>query len=334
MKIIASNVRGVNKVYKQKEVKKFITNNDVGLIAILNNRVKEENASRVINKITTNWRWCANYSHSSKGRIWIVWDPNSVEFEISGMSVQAIHGTISISQLQIKITMSAVYGMHTIETRKDIWEELRSVNNSVQGPWLAIRYFNAITDMDDRQFGNPVQENEIRDFNDFLQSSGMAELRIVGRRYTWPNGQICSRIDSALVNVEWLLTIVVTEVVILNPEISDHTPLSIQLKEAVKRSPKPFRFLNCLAEHKDFPSVVANVWCRPTGKNHMEDIWWKLKVLKTDLKQLNQREFRNVEENIELYRQKLHDIQTQMGSHNHPNVLFVEEKELKLELEK
>lgn len=153
-----------------------------------------------------------------------------------------------------------------------------------------------------------------------------------------------------------MITVTVIEVVILNPGISDHTPLSIQLKEAVKRGPKPFRFLNCLAEHKDFLSVVANAWCRPTSKKHMEDIWWKLKVLKKDLKQINQKEFRNVEkielyrrklhdiqtqmgfknveEKIELYRQKLHDIQTQMGSHNQPNVLFAEEKELKLESEK
>lgn len=188
--------------------------------------------------------------------------------------------------------------------------------------------------MNNRQFGNPVQENEVKDFNNFLQSSGMAELRTVGKRYTWSNGQIYSRINGALVNADWLLKVVVTEVVILNPGVSDHTPISIQFKEVVKRNLKPYMFLNCLVYHKDFLSAVVNIWGRQTGTNHMEEIWWKLKVLKIDLKQLNQKEFRNVEEKIMLYRQNLHDTQTQMGNHNHPNELFGEEKELKQELEK
>ncbi|XP_016478799.2 uncharacterized protein LOC107800158 [Nicotiana tabacum] len=128
--------------------------------------------------------------------------------------------------------------------------------------------------------------NEIKDFNDFLQASGMTELRAIGRRYTWSNGQICSTIDRALVNAEWLLTVTVTEVIVLNPEISYHTPLSIQLKDDVKGSSKPFRFLNCLAEHKDFLNVVANTWCRTTEKNHIADISLKSRQAQNRIKSL------------------------------------------------
>ncbi|XP_019236893.1 PREDICTED: uncharacterized protein LOC109217117 [Nicotiana attenuata] len=319
MRLIAWNVRGVNEVYKQKEVKKFIVNNEVALIAILENRVKEDNASRVTQKYATNWKWCANYAHSSKGRIWVIWDPNRLEFEATTMSSQAIHGILSIPRLHLKLHLKAVYGLHTIEARKELWEELKGVSISVQRPW---------------QFGNPVQENEIRDYNDFIQASGMIELRAIGRKYTWSNGQIWSRIDRALVNAEWLMTAAITEVMILNPGISDHTPLSIQLKDDVHISPKPFRFLNCLADYTDFLKVVANTWCETTGKQHMHDIWWKLKAMKKELKQLNHTELRNVGERIEFYRQKLQDIQTQRGHHTQPDLLFEEEKEVKVELEK
>lgn len=78
MNVITWNVRGINKIYKQKEVKKFIQKNDVGLIVILENRVKEKNVSKTIMKIANNWGWCANYSHSDKGRIWVMWDPNRI----------------------------------------------------------------------------------------------------------------------------------------------------------------------------------------------------------------------------------------------------------------
>lgn len=149
-----------------------------------------------------------------------------MEFEATDMSAQAIHGILSISHLHLKLHLTAVYGLHTIEARKELWEELKGVSMSVQMPWLVFGDFNAITDIEDRQFGNPVQENEIRDFIDFIQASGMTELRAIGRKYTWSNGQIWSRIDRALVNAEWLMTVAITEVMILNPGILDHTPLS------------------------------------------------------------------------------------------------------------
>lgn len=41
MKFITWNVRGLNKVYKQKELKSFIIENKVSIIAILENRVNE-----------------------------------------------------------------------------------------------------------------------------------------------------------------------------------------------------------------------------------------------------------------------------------------------------
>ncbi|XP_070008720.1 uncharacterized protein [Nicotiana sylvestris] len=200
------------------------------------------------------------------------------------MSAQAIHGILSISHLHLKLHLTAVYGLHTIETGKELWEELKGVNISIQRPWLVFGDFNIITDIDDR-------------------------------------------IDRALVSTEWLMTVVVTEVMIVNPGISDHTPLSIQLKEEVKRIPKPFKFLNCLADHKDFLKVVANTWCRTIGKQHMIDIWWKLKAMKKELKQMNHKNFINVGEKIEFYRQKLQNIQTQRGNHTQPDVLFEEEKE-------
>ncbi|XP_019265921.1 PREDICTED: uncharacterized protein LOC109243445 [Nicotiana attenuata] len=56
--------------------------------------------------------------------------------------------------------------------------------------------------------------------------------------------------------------------------------------------------------------------------------------MKKELKQLNHTEFRNIGEKIELYRQNLQYIQTQRGHHTQPDLLFEEEEEVKIELEK
>ncbi|WMV36855.1 hypothetical protein MTR67_030240 [Solanum verrucosum] len=45
----------------------------------------------------------------------------------------------------------------------------------------------------------------------------MNELTAVGGSYTWTNGHTYSRIDRAIVNVEWMLQMSVIEVRILRP---------------------------------------------------------------------------------------------------------------------
>lgn len=54
MKVLAWHVRSTNKVFKQKKVKNFIQN-EVGLIAILENKVKQQHAGIMINKIAPGW---------------------------------------------------------------------------------------------------------------------------------------------------------------------------------------------------------------------------------------------------------------------------------------
>ena len=47
------NVRGMNKRYKQKEIKKFLQNNKVSLAGLIETRVIENNTSATINSIAT-----------------------------------------------------------------------------------------------------------------------------------------------------------------------------------------------------------------------------------------------------------------------------------------
>lgn len=46
----------------------------------------------------------------------------------------------------------------------------------------------------------------------------------------------------------------------MDPLLSNHSPLSIDLDEQRESIRKPFRFLNYLAQHKDFESRVKNEW--------------------------------------------------------------------------
>lgn len=118
MKIVTWNVRCMNKVYKHSEFRSFLSVNNVSLIDVLDNRVKEAKAQTIINKITKHWDWHANYTKSPKGRIWILRDRNKVDYTLVSMMDQLIHGHIRSCTLPTKIWFSAIYGWHTVETRK------------------------------------------------------------------------------------------------------------------------------------------------------------------------------------------------------------------------
>lgn len=91
MMLVTWNVRGLNKAYKQKKMQKFIRENRISIIAIVEYRVQEKYSSKIINKIAPKWKWCTNYESGGKGRIWIVWDPNEIAYTIISYKPQYIY---------------------------------------------------------------------------------------------------------------------------------------------------------------------------------------------------------------------------------------------------
>nr|XP_009591529.1 uncharacterized protein LOC104088537 [Nicotiana tomentosiformis] len=71
-----------------------------------------------------------------------------------------------------------------------------------QGPWLIMGDYNAIRLGEDRPIGNPVHELEVKDFNEFIESIGLTEMKTSGRSFTWTNRHTYIKIDKALINAE------------------------------------------------------------------------------------------------------------------------------------
>ncbi|XP_070013814.1 uncharacterized protein [Nicotiana sylvestris] len=223
----------------------------------------------------------------------------------------------------------AVYGLHSIEDRRSMWSELTRLNSIQQGPWLIMGDYNATRSAEDRPIDNPVQELEVRNFNDFIEDTGLTEMKTSGRNFTWTNGHTYSKIDRALINVDWMLVMPQLEVWIMDPHCSDHLPLSIALEENEDFSSKPFKFLNHLAEHDDFIKIVNEAWERPQEQHNLRCIWQKLKRVKQAMKSLNKNEYNTVGTRIKVCRQKLTVMQEQMRDTGQDETLVAEEKEMK-----
>ncbi|XP_070055308.1 uncharacterized protein [Nicotiana tomentosiformis] len=148
---------GLNKAYKQKEIKEFIKENKKAVIALVEHRIKEQKASCIIKKIAPGWQWLSNYSNNNKSRIWVIWDPRIFVFEPTEIDEQIIHWQIR--------THSKIHSLQ-------------------QGPWLAMRDFNAVLNGQDRHHVTMIQDMETKDFREFMNDTEMNELHTVGRDYT------------------------------------------------------------------------------------------------------------------------------------------------------
>ena len=283
------NVRGMNKRYKQKEIKQFLLNNKVSLAGLIETRVKENNTSTTINSIAAGWKCLNNYKDDVNGRIWIIWDDSWYEVKMIASSAQMIHCYIQERSKGYQFNLTVVYGFNTIEQRKSMWDEMNKMGQSVILPWLIAGDFNASMSPKDRLAGAPVTENEIKDFSNCVKVMGINELQWKGNYYTWNNKQngnarISSRIDRAFGNDAWMEKWGHVIVEYDNPGVSDHSPMQLMLHQGYQQVRVNFKFFNVWIEHESFLELVETVWKKEKGKDSMKMVWNKLKALQHVLK--------------------------------------------------
>ena len=118
-------------------------------------------------------------------------------------SAQFFHCQVNERSKDYLFIVTIVYGFNTVEQRKSLWQEMKTMSKGVTQPCLITGDFNAILSTKDRLDGGLVTKNEIQDFGDCVRDMEVTELQWKGNYYTWNNKQcgedrISSRIDRAL----------------------------------------------------------------------------------------------------------------------------------------
>ncbi|XP_019230433.1 PREDICTED: uncharacterized protein LOC109211357 [Nicotiana attenuata] len=211
---------------------------------------------------------------------------------------------------------------------------MKTIIDDITGPCVLTGDYNTILTSKDRIHGNPVQEFEVKEFKDFIWEVGLTELRTVGRKYTWTNNHVHNKIDRILVNVEWIQKWPTMEGTVLKPGFSDHCPLSITIEADQQKGTRPFKFFNCLTQHKEFEDTMNKSWTKRSEGTAMYKVWKKLKMLKIKLKQLNSQDFNSTGQRIQTTKVKLEGIQDQMFGPGIDIDIVAQEKEAKMELAK
>ena len=104
------NVRGMNKVSKQHDIRKYIQANNVGLFGLLETKIKGSNWIQAKNNICDQWMVCTNSSHHRGGKIWLIQDPKIVQVDIIETTAQCILAYVTDLVRQTKFWITLVYG--------------------------------------------------------------------------------------------------------------------------------------------------------------------------------------------------------------------------------
>ncbi|XP_028102487.1 uncharacterized protein LOC114301728 [Camellia sinensis] len=192
---------------------------------------------------------------------------------------------------------------------KQLWDLIINIKPLFNTPWCIGGDFNGILRISERR-GCTRSDRGMNNFNEFIDRMEFLDMPMLGRNFTWCNsfeGDTWSRIDRFLVNPIWLEKFEL-KLWGLPRSIFDHC-LLLLMEDDRNWGPRPFRFLNAWTLHPKFLELVR----RTRSENEIEG-WTgyrfmrKLYALKGDLKIWSTKIFGNVENQLRMAEEELHEL--------------------------
>ena len=265
MNFCSYNTRGLNN--KISFYKDFIASNKLGLIALLETHVKQENAPFVSKLVAYRFRWQFNYGYHYNGRIWLGWDPNF--WTVSDCTIHAQHISCKISPVGTDISFFAsfIYASNDYLERRILWNDLSQLNSTViaacNSPWILSGDFNVCLNLDEMS-SDSVLSTDIRDFKDFVNSRELFDLNYSGKFFTWWDCNTLhptyKKLDRVLVNDAWISGFPHSRAQFLARGLSDHSPALVYLGQDFVKLKKPFQIFQYIIDHPGFLSKVEEAW--------------------------------------------------------------------------
>ncbi|XP_019240335.1 PREDICTED: uncharacterized protein LOC109220328 [Nicotiana attenuata] len=326
------NIRGLNKPFKQIELKAFLFEHKIALLGCLETKIKPRSVTKVKEKFNREWKVYSDEAINERRRIWILWKEQLVQVNITLASDQLVHCKVRDKSTHNTFEITFVYGKNTVTERRNLWDQLRKIRSNIQEAWLLIGDFNSMLFVDDRINGQPVQQAELVDVQRCVDDIGVGQLNRKGSKWSWcnkrdVNDRIYSNIDWAFGNAAWLTKYSSVEAIFETPGVSDHSPIVINAMVVKSYMPKPFRLYNVLLHNKEFEQAVEEAWGQHIEGYKMYSVWMKLRRLKDKVLKLN-KEMSSLEKKLDSLRQQLKITQEKLDKDPLNDVLITEERKL------
>jgi len=167
------------------------------------------------------------------------------------------------------ITITNIYAPSDHRLSRAFLAELFTISPVISGPWLLIGDFNLVRSPAEKSNGL-VNQSLVNAFNDTIQQLAAIEIPLLGRTFTWSNGQpepTQATLDRAFVNLQHTTTFPNSFLSPLPKPTSDHTPILLSTSSTIPR-PKAFWFENAWLHNSSFLPSVLPAW---RSAAHLQD---------------------------------------------------------------
>ncbi|KAG2721076.1 hypothetical protein I3760_02G064700 [Carya illinoinensis] len=216
-----------------------------------------------------------------------------------------------------QVVISVVYAKCNHVERRELWRLLQL--DAVQdAPQLCLGDFNIICGEEEHRGGRPRLRVAIDEFNEFIDNCGLVDMKAVGSKFSWCNGQrglarSWSKIDRCLMNVVAAGVFPDALCKYMARTISDHAPLSFVFKNLGHRyGPSSFKFQQMWVSHSNFWEVVNDTWRHSIETMGLRGLATKLKRVKIVLKDWNHRVFGHTKTKIQELESKIEQLESQL----------------------
>lgn len=301
---------------KHHEVLNLVGSSKVGLLIVLESKMTKEKCTEMLNRKWRDWNFIENSRGDQKGRIVVLWRPEEYHITELRIEEQLLHCKgVRLTQRK-EFYLTAIYAYNSQTDRTSLWSDLWSVKP--QGyPWIVGGDFNCILSSTDKMGGTSVSEKETEELKKVMEDCQLKEIKTLGGPLTWNNRQlgnqrVCCKLDRILISEEWLMEFADSYATVIKQGTSDHSPILLNWETGRQEGKKSFKFFNMWTEDPLFEDIVKKVWSTKIKGTKQYQLAQRLKMLKHPLKELNRRNYQDIEVQYNNVRKHLEEAQEKL----------------------
>ncbi|PWA65133.1 RNA-directed DNA polymerase, eukaryota, Reverse transcriptase zinc-binding domain protein [Artemisia annua] len=180
------NIRGLNTLEKQKEIRNLIASEKLKVCAVLETRLKSKKLQGICDRVYQSWEWTSYMQNCNKGcRIVLGWDQQEVSVQVLNRTSQSIFCVISANQFKFKCFYTFVYAANDGIDRRELWNELKQNSRYVNGrPWGIAGDFNVTLSPNEHSSGGSSMTNDMVEFYDCVNMIEIEDICKSGLHFT------------------------------------------------------------------------------------------------------------------------------------------------------
>ncbi|KAJ1268194.1 hypothetical protein BS78_07G118600, partial [Paspalum vaginatum] len=321
MNALAWNCRGLGNSSTVQELCDFVKTHNPNFMFWSDTRMHADRVRKL--NVRLGLRNClAVSSVGLSGGLALFWD-ESVYVSLLGQGIRYIDVLTKEEPNPVPWRATFVYGEPRVENRKDIWDLLRRLQTTWQGPWMMMGDFNDAM-WQYEHFSETLRlENQMFDFREILSHCDLHDLGFSGLPRTYNNNQagrrnVRVRLDRAVATPDWSSLFPDAKISHINSACSDHKLLVMSLlNRGAKDIPATaFRYEIMWEREEELGVIIKKAWSNRNPGSDLRKIAENLKNVTADLRSWSRETFGNVSKQINMlqksYREKIQKTKKEM----------------------